>query len=89
MYIDPDSQPQPVFAGQQGGCLIALLCISVVGVVFEYLAYEAVRAHHGGGDGFHEAPLFLAWMFFGPPQLVAAIWLVVRLKRASMPRIDA
>jgi hypothetical protein len=35
-----------------------------------------------------QAPLFLAWMFFGPLQLVAVIWLIVRLKRASLPRIE-
>ena len=88
MYVHPDSQPQPVFAGRQGGCLIALLCVSVLGVGLEYVAHRLVRAHPGGGDGLHEAPLFLAWMAFGPLQLVAVIWLMVRLRRASLPRID-
>lgn len=90
MYIHPDSQPKPLFAGARGGCLIVLLCLSVVGLLVEYFAYRDVTAMRGrGGDGFHEAPLFLAVMFFGPIQLVASIMLVVGLKRASLPRIDA
>lgn len=90
MYIDPDSQPRPMFAGRRGGCLIALLVVSVLGLVAEYLAHESVARVRGhGGDGFHEAPLFLAYAFFAPIQLVCVIMLVVAIRRANLPKIDA
>ena len=88
MYIHPDSQPRPLFAGSRGGCLIVLLCLSVVGFFVEYYLYRELATRQPGGDGFHEAPMFLAVMFFGPIQLVAAIMLVVGLRRANLPRID-
>jgi uncharacterized membrane protein len=89
MYVHPDSQPRPVFAGRRGGCLIVLLCLSVLGAVLEYLAYESVQSWHGrGGDGFHEAPLFFAFGAFGPIQLVCVVMLVAAIRRANLPKID-
>jgi hypothetical protein len=90
MYVHPDSQPKPLFAGARGGCLIVLLCLSVVGFFAEYYAYRHLLARSGyERDGFNEAPLYLSVMFFGPIQLAASIMLVVGLRRASLPRIDA